>query len=1202
MKQFLTSLQTLRRYAVFTFASAIMFSGAMNSSLRAADVTWDNGSANLLWDLSSLNWSGAAWNNLAGDGAIFGPTGVGTINVTGPRNVNSLHFAANGYSLNGAGSINFVDGTSTQTTSVITVDNGISVALNVGLNSNIAFQKFDAGLLTLNSPSPISGLISLNGRDLITCNVLIGTQAGPEAGGTLRLGSASVFAPTTSVGIGNGYLDIGSNNVTLSSLAFTNGFSDFLPWNVTLNANNGVIGSGTLRVTGEINVIGEFDATPGNAIAANLDLGGGTQVVRTSSQGGFAFNRPLMITGSISNGSLLKTMGYTINGIIGTPDGSSYFGTNTYTGSTTMNGGFNVATGTNASTLIKVSGSFSAPANSVFALGCANGSFLSATTIDAVGGGTFQIDNTLSFDGQSQPNIPAAQNNNRLNDSAQIRLRDGNFTYTGRSATAASETFGSLSALNGYNVMTLATSGGGSVTLNAGDLTLGSSTATLRVASAVLGAASKTFFTGTIPTADATGILPRVVGTSDFLTYNGTTGLTPLAAGAYATDFTGVGQNVAQSAAATINNATINALKTTGTFTTTLNAGQTLGINSNMLLTASGTHTFSGGTIALGNTPGLNFGNRTFNSAITGTQGLIMAVGTSTLAGDMSGLSGSLIVQSATTNLNTNTFTGAIQNRSGNLNLNVSQTGAGLGAITLGVPEQDSNISGTRPAISISGAGANATFDRPLIVDNGATNAAGIPLRFTFLPTLAPLSNSSGSQTWNGNITLNTNLNFQGGGGGGTGATNFGGAITGPGTFVIPNGRVNFTNTSSYSNTGGFSIAELGFTTQVSFAGTPGAVPIVLSGGNSSFMSYQPGSLPTGTITTRDGDQFSPATIIPLGSSTINNTMILNGETQANIGSGITTNWNGPISGAATLDKAGAGTLTLNAVNSYAGGTFIDAGILVASTDGALGTGNVSLEAASVTLILQNGATNNYIADTATLNIGFTNDTVNLAYSGTDTIKALVINGVTQANGTWGSPTSGAMHTDPVFTGSGILNVNPLTISTAVSRKNHGGTDFDLALPLFPSPVAVEPRLGGLTNDYTIVVTLSQAVTVSGNPQAELIAGSGAVGSGGTPNGGMVTVSGNTVTIPLTNVTNHQVIQVRLNGVNGSSSFIIPMGVLAGDTNGDRSVNASDIAQTKAQSGQAVNAANFRQDVNHSGGINASDIALVKSASGTSLP
>ena len=59
---------------------------------------------------------------------------------------------------------------------------------------------------------------------------------------------------------------------------------------------------------------------------------------------------------------------------------------------------------------------------------------------------------------------------------------------------------------------------------------------------------------------------------------------------------------------------------------------------------------------------------------------------------------------------------------------------------------------------------------------------------------------------------------------------------------------------------------------------------------------------------------------------------------------------------------------------------------------------------------------------------------------------------------------------------------------------------------------------------------------------------------------------------------------------------------LLGDTNGNRVVNASDVAQTKAQSGVPVTSLNFRQDVSASGAINASDIALAKSASGTSVP
>jgi hypothetical protein len=49
-------------------------------------------------------------------------------------------------------------------------------------------------------------------------------------------------------------------------------------------------------------------------------------------------------------------------------------------------------------------------------------------------------------------------------------------------------------------------------------------------------------------------------------------------------------------------------------------------------------------------------------------------------------------------------------------------------------------------------------------------------------------------------------------------------------------------------------------------------------------------------------------------------------------------------------------------------------------------------------------------------------------------------------------------------------------------------------------------------------------------------------------------------------------------------------------------VNASDVGQTKANSGQPVDASNFRTDVMVSGSINGSDVALVKSKAGTFLP
>ena len=180
--------------------------------------------------------------------------------------------------------------------------------------------------------------------------------------------------------------------------------------------------------------------------------------------------------------------------------------------------------------------------------------------------------------------------------------------------------------------------------------------------------------------------------------------------------------------------------------------------------------------------------------------------------------------------------------------------------------------------------------------------------------------------------------------------------------------------------------------------------------------------------------------------------------------------------------------------------------------------------------------------------------------------------------------------------------VNPTSV---VSRKTHGGAgNFDIDLPLsgLPGTLGVECRTGGATNDYSLAVSYPATVTVNGNPQAQVTSGSGAIGSGGISNAGIVVVSDNTVTIPLTNITNGQPINVTLYGVNGGGDLVIPMGVLVGDINENHGVNASDVSLTKSLVGSPVDATTFRADVNANGSINASDVSLVKSKSGTAIP
>ena len=97
------------------------------------------------------------------------------------------------------------------------------------------------------------------------------------------------------------------------------------------------------------------------------------------------------------------------------------------------------------------------------------------------------------------------------------------------------------------------------------------------------------------------------------------------------------------------------------------------------------------------------------------------------------------------------------------------------------------------------------------------------------------------------------------------------------------------------------------------------------------------------------------------------------------------------------------------------------------------------------------------------------------------------------------------------------------------------------------------------------------------------------------------------MTVPLTGVIDQQQITVTLNNVTDVSAQVLPptsvsMNVLLGDTSGNKTVNATDVSQTKLQSGVAVSATNFRNDINVNGTINATDVSQVKLNTGHGVP
>jgi uncharacterized delta-60 repeat protein len=168
-----------------------------------------------------------------------------------------------------------------------------------------------------------------------------------------------------------------------------------------------------------------------------------------------------------------------------------------------------------------------------------------------------------------------------------------------------------------------------------------------------------------------------------------------------------------------------------------------------------------------------------------------------------------------------------------------------------------------------------------------------------------------------------------------------------------------------------------------------------------------------------------------------------------------------------------------------------------------------------------------------------------------------------------------------------------LQMTSAVSRKSHGSAgNFDVNLPMSGQP-GVECRTGGINGNYTLVFSFNN----------NLVSGSASVTSGTGTVSGTPTVSGHTLTVNLTGVANAQIITVTLSNVIDEFSHVLPdtpvsMNVLLGDTTGNGTINASDVAQAKSQIGQPVTGGNFRVDVNVNGAINGTDVALIKSRSG----
>lgn len=174
-----------------------------------------------------------------------------------------------------------------------------------------------------------------------------------------------------------------------------------------------------------------------------------------------------------------------------------------------------------------------------------------------------------------------------------------------------------------------------------------------------------------------------------------------------------------------------------------------------------------------------------------------------------------------------------------------------------------------------------------------------------------------------------------------------------------------------------------------------------------------------------------------------------------------------------------------------------------------------------------------------------------------------------------------------IFGNNGQVTAPPSPqLASAVSRRSHAGTYYDIPLPL-TGTTGVECRI--VSGGVTLVLTFDKPMT---SANAAVTWGTGNVV-------GASIAAGNTLSINLGNVGNAQTLTLGLSNVVSVDGGTLPNAsvtfrIMQGDVNGNGVVTSADVAMVKYNSGKSVDATNFRSDLNANGIITVSDVAITK--------
>ncbi|MFZ5781135.1 MAG: autotransporter-associated beta strand repeat-containing protein [Pseudomonadota bacterium] len=573
---------------------------------------------------------------------------------------------------------------------------------------------------------------------------------------------------------------------------------------------------------------------------------------------------------------------------------------------------------------------------------------------------------------------------------------------------------------------------------------------------------------------------------------------------------------------------------------TRVDAGTLLVSGGGTLGATSGSTTVNGGTLDLGGT------TQTQNGGVSLTSGTIQngtlssggdfALGAGVVSANLTGTGG--VVKSGTGTValsGNNTYSGGTAIEGGLINF-VSAANFGSGSITLnGGGLQwatgstadisnsvslgaaggtfDTNGNNVGLASSIAGAGSLTKAGAGTLTLSAANSYSGgthVNAGTLMISGGGTLGVTSGSTTVNGGtLDLGGTTQTQDGGVSLTGGTIQNGTLSTAGDFSLSGGTVNA------NLTGGGRVVKTGTGTVVLSGSNTHTGGTVAQGGLINFASTA--NFGTGSITLSGGG---------LQWATGNTTDISGRLTALGSGGGtFHTNGNNvtlasAITGAGGLTKAGAGTLTLSAANSYTGGTVVSGGTLLLSGLGTLGASSGSTTVTGGVLDLggttqtQNGGVivtggtiqNGTFSSSATFEVE--SGTVNIGLSGSG---GLVKNGA-------GTVVLSAANN---YTGGTIINEGAVSVSNDSNLGAAGsgimlGGGALLTTSSFTTtrPVTLNAGGGALETAPGTTLTLAGSVsgagglTKTGNGALVLQEASSFTGST-TIGGGVLALSGN---------------------------------------------------------------------------------------------